>query len=67
MIMSTSKGENVEELNEILYEKDFYKSLKYYVMLGITIHTLGNNRQKILSSLFTNSVAKCYSSLPHES
>lgn len=44
MIMFILKGENVEELNEILYEKDFYKFLKYYVMLGIIIYILGNNR-----------------------
>lgn len=52
MIRSTSKKDNVEELNEITYEKDFYKSLKYYIILDITIHTLGKNREKNIFSSF---------------
>lgn len=56
MIMSTSKEDNVEELNEITHEKDFfYISLKYYIILDISIHTLGKNKEKY----FINSVANC--------
>ena len=35
-----------------MYEKDFSKSLKYYVMLGITIYILGKNRQNFFTSLY---------------
>lgn len=37
--------------NEIMYEKDFHKSLKHYIMLDITIDAFSKNRE---GSIFTS-------------